>query len=660
MSATLPAPPAAGDIALVSPSPVSIAEQVFLQAWREGFTADPDMTTSEWADAYRVLVSVSSAEAGRFQMARTPYMREIVDTLSPQHPAERVVLVGGAQIGKSEGGNNWLGRTMDLSPCAMMMVQPTVDMAENYSKERIQPMIVSTPRLAKLVMENRSRDGGNTLLVKKFKGGMLKITGANSAVGLRSTPIKNLFLDEIDGYPLDVDGEGDPMALAEARTTTFPRRKIYATSTPTLKGLSRIETLYLASDQRRYFVPCPHCGHFDWMRWASIDFRNEDPETTHLLCNSCGVLIEERYKTWMLAEENGAHWRATATGDGKTAGFHVSGLYSPLGWLSWKQIVAEFLAAKNDPPKLKVWVNTRLAETYEERGDSVDPAGVMARAERYPAEVPDGVGVLVASVDVQGDRLEWKVKGYGAGEESWLIAWGQIPGDPSLEATWLEVDTLLAQHFLHASGQKLRIECMAIDSGGHHTENVYRYARSRSQRRVFAVKGGNMTGQPLVGRPTSNNPYRARLYSLCVDTGKEIVYSRLRVGTPGPGYMHMADGVVSDEYAAQLTAEKAVRKYVRGRGTVRQWIKTRARNEALDLEVYCLAALHILGQPFIRSLSGRAAKCSVRVAQQLELASAEDDADTSYPIPTPPPARPIAPTRGTAGRRGGWVKGWRK
>ncbi len=634
----------------------SAAELAFLLAWREGWKADPLLTVSEWADTYRRLSTVSSAEAGFWRTSRTPYLREIMDTLSPSHPAQRVVVVGGAQIGKTEAGLNWIGHTIHNSPGPMLMVQPTVEMAENVSKERVQPMLVSTPVLAELVSENRSRDSGNTQLVKKFRGGMLKMTGANSAVGLRATPIAKLFLDEIDGYPLDVDGEGDPMDLAEKRTTTFPRRKVLATSTPTLKGLSRIEALYLSSDQRRFFVPCPHCDHFDWIRWSSIDYRNDDPSTAHLLCGACGVLIEERHKTWML--ERG-EWRATAPGNGETVGFHLSGLYSPLGWLSWETVVAEFLAAKNDPSRLKVWVNTRLAETWEERAESVDPASLITRVERYPAEVPDGVGVLVAAVDVQGDRLEWKVKGYGAGEESWLIACAEVPGDPSLEATWLELDTVLGQTYQHTSGQKLRIECTTIDSGGHHTEMVYRYCRARVARHVYAVKGGNMTGKPLVDRATTNNPYRARLYTLCVDTGKEIVYSRLRIGSAGPGFMHLPEGVATEEYVAQLTAEKSVRKYVRGRGTVRQWIKTRARNEALDLEVYCLAALHILGQPLIRSLAARAARFSVRVAKQLELGEGAEDAAAESSVPPGPVPRPAIPPRGPA-RRGGWTRNWRK
>lgn len=640
---------------------MTVAEQVFLEAWRDGFRANRPITTSAWADQYRRLSGESSGEAGFWRTARTPYMREIMDVLSPDHPVQRVVVVGGAQVGKTEGILNWSGCTMDTAPGPMMLVQPTVDMAENFSKERVQPMIVSTPRLAELVMENRSRDSGNTLLVKRFRGGMLKITGANSAAGLRSTPIRYLGCDEVDAYPLDVDGEGDPLDLAEKRTSTFPRRKILYTSTPTLKGLSRIEREYNASDQRRYYVTCPACGHMDYMRWSSIDYRNDDPTTARLLCGACSELIEERHKPWMLEH---AEWRPTAVSDGKTFGYHLPGLLSPLGWVSWATIVEEFLRAKQDPSKLKVWVNTRLAETWEERAESVEPDSILARREAYAGEVPDGVGVLVASVDVQGDRLEWKVKGYGVGEESWLIATAQIPGDPKLEQPWHDLDVILQQEWRHVSGQRLRIECTTIDSGGHHTDMVYRYCRARAQRRVFAVKGATTVGQPLVGRPTANNPYRARLYMLCVDQGKEIVYGRLRSNTPGPGYMHMPDWV-TQEYVEQLTAEKSVRKYVRGKGSVRQWIKIRERNEALDLEVYALAALYILGPPYLRVMGTRAAKYSVRVARQLEITDPDAPggpdvapaADSpAPPIPEPPLGKQVQRPR----RRSNWVyKGWK-
>jgi phage terminase large subunit GpA-like protein len=458
-------------------------------------------------------------------------------------------------------------------------------------------------------------------------------------------PIRYLFCDEIDEYPGDVEGQGDPISLAEKRTTTFARRKVLLVSTPTLKGLSRIEREYAASDRRKYFVPCPHCQHFDWIRWENIRWENDDPKTAMLACAACGSLIEEHHKNAMLAA---GEWRPTASGDGVTAGFHLSSLYSPLGWKSWAQCVSEFLGAKEDPFRLKTWINTVLGETWEERGDSADPETILARAERYAAEVPNGVGVLVAAVDVQGDRLEAQVKGYGRGEESWLIAYSQFHGDPSREAVWHELDGFLRQPFVHQSGRKVRIECVAIDSGGHHSEQVYRFCKARVGNRVFAVRGGSERGKPVVARPTRNNRYRTPLFTLCVDTAKEMILSRLRIGTPGPGYCHLPEWTEA-EYVEQLTSEKAVRKYLRGRGTVRDWVKTRERNEALDLEVYCLAALYILGPQLVKSLPERAAKLAVPVSRTV----ASDDRESEMAAYQD---RRVAAMRA---RRGGWINSWR-
>jgi phage terminase large subunit GpA-like protein len=291
-------------------------------------------------------------------------------------------------------------------------------------------------------------------------------------------------------------------------------------------------------------------------------------------------------------------------------------------------------------------VNTVLGETWEERGDSVEPEGILARAERFAGEVPNGVGLLVAAVDVQADRLECKVKGYGAAEESWLIALTQFHGDPSRSHVWFELNQFLRTEFTHASGQKMRIECTTVDSGGHHTDEVYRFCKAHAARRVFAIRGGNLSGKPLVDRPTVHNAYRTKLFTLCVDTGKETVFARLRVGSPGPGYMHMPEWIDA-EYVAQLTAEKALRKYVKGRGSVRQWVKIRERNEALDLEVYCLAALYILGPQVIRALPQRAARWAEKPAVETAEAPSAGVGE----------ARPAALPR--PGRTG-WVRRWRK
>jgi phage terminase large subunit GpA-like protein len=629
-----------------------------LRAWASGVEPETEMTVTEWADAYRFLSSKASSEPGQWRTARTPYLAEIMDCLSVHVPVQRIVVVAGAQVGKTECGNNWIGYTVDRAPCPMLMVQPTLEMAKRASKQRITPMIEATPRLRERVKDPRSKDPGNTTFVKEFDGGLLMMTGANSAAGLRSMPIRNVFLDEVDEYPGDLEGQGDPVALAEKRTDTFSRRKILLTSTPTIAGLSRIEREYLVSDQRRYYIPCPHCGHYDFMQWTSggrsgrdghhhhIVFDREDPSSVRMCCSSCGELVPESYKTVML--ERG-EWRPTAKGDGRTRGYHIPALLSPSGWKSWQSCVEDFLRAKEDRFALKTWVNTTLGETYEDEGDSVDKGSLRARARPYNEEVPAGVGALTAAVDVQGDRLEVAVYGWGAGEESWLVAFSQFYGSPATSGPWQELDTFLNRTFMHESGKPMKIISTCVDSGGHHTEYVYRYCKARLNRRVFAVKGSNLVGLPLVQRPHTGNRYGVPLFMLCVDTGKDIVMSRLMIRSKAPGFVNLPDWV-DDEFLAQLTAEKSVRKYVKGRGTVREWVKLRERNEALDLTVYALAALHICGPDFIRSLGTRAS----RMLDPDKAPIIESDV-----LPGTLSSAPQLPTGATFRRPGKWMD-WRR
>ena len=313
------------------------------RAWREGLTPDPLLSVSEWSDRHRVLSSKASAEPGRWRTQRTPYLKEIMNCLSPTSPVARVVFMKGAQCGATEAGSNWIGYVIHHAPGPMMAVWPTVDMAKRNSKQRIDPLIEESPALAERIAPARSRDSGNTILAKEFRGGVLVMTGANSAVGLRSMPVRYLFLDEVDGYPLDVEGEGDAISLAEARTRTFARRKIFIVSTPTIAGVSAIEREYQASDQRRYFLPCPHCGHAQWLRFEQLRWERGQPQTAAYVCEACEEPIAEHHKTWMLEQ---GEWRAQVPENGaKTAGFNLSSLYSPVDWRSWRDIAAAWESA---------------------------------------------------------------------------------------------------------------------------------------------------------------------------------------------------------------------------------------------------------------------------------------------------------------------------
>jgi phage terminase large subunit GpA-like protein len=621
------------------------------RTWKH-YEPPPDLTVSEWALRNRILPKGTTSRPGPFKPEK--FQIEMMDVvLDPL--VHEVVIQKSTQVGYSDAViNNICGYFVDADPKPIMLVQPTIDNAKDYGKKRITPMIENCPALREKIKPPTSRRAGNTLALKEFPGGFLKLTGANSGAGLRSDPVPIVLFDEVDGYPIDVDGEGDPVAIGTRRTDGYADYKIVKGSTPAKpKGISPIERDFLRSDMRRFHVPCPFCSVKQPLWWRdpvskmyrlfySVDKDNQvDPASVAYVCSACQKNIPERFKQQML---NGGNWVAEFP-ERSTVGFHINALYSP--WReNWHALAQEWHEAnkENNPEKLKAFINLRLGETWEEQGDAVEALALKGRLEAYQAEVPDGVGLLTAAVDVQGDRLECVVKGWGAGEESWLIAYQQLFGDPGQEAVWNELDSFLLSTWEHPSGQKVKITCTMIDSGGLHTDSVYRFVRARQGRRIFALKGSSESGKEILGKFSINNQYRVKLWLIGTDTAKDRIFARMKIPAPGPGFMHLPD-FIEDEYLAQLTSEKAVRRYRRGKGTIREYIKTRARNEALDLEVYVLAGLYVLGQATIRKLG--------ELAAALRL----------------PPSEP--PTGGSGGQQGGspggpgragggtsWVQGW--
>ena len=585
---------------------------VWRAAFMDGLRPEQPLTVSEWSDRYRRLSSKASAEPGPWRTNRTPYLREPMDCLSTTSSVQRVVMMFAAQTGKTESGANWLGYVIDHAPGPMLLVQPTVEMAKRLSKQRLESLVTETPCLAAKIAPSRSRDSGNTMFSKEFPGGMMLLTGANSATGLRSTPCRYIFCDEVDAFPLDVDGEGDPVSLAEKRATTFARRKILLTSTPTVKDFSRIEAEFQRSDQRRFYVPCPSCGAMQWLKWPQLKWEKNDPATAAYECEHCHERFAEIHKPAMLRQ---GEWRATAPSDGKTAGFHLSGLYSPLGWLSWADMVDDFLRAKADAPMLKSFVNTRLAETWEEDfASKVSADALLERCEPYAAgRLPEGALAVTIGVDVQGgggsagDRLAVSVWAWGREEEGWLIDHQEIYGDPCRPEVWKQLDLLVLHDWEHVSGAKLRADVVAIDSGGHATAEVYQYARERQAMGVIAIKGQSQRGKPPIGKATKVDisaqgrtlKRGAQVFPVGGDTVKTTLFGRLKHNERGPGYLHF-HAQTGSEYFEQLTAEKQALRYVKG-FPVREWVKKpSARNEALDCLVYSYAGLHRLYQKFDR------------------------------------------------------------
>ena len=637
--------------------------------WADGIRLDPVRTVSEWSDEKRVLNQRSAAEPGKWRTSRTPYLQAIMDDLSAHSPVERVTFMKGAQIGGTEAGNNWIGYQIDQAPGPGMVVQPTVDMGKRWSKQRLAPMIEDMECLRAKVKDSRSRDSGNTTLSKEFDGGILIVAGANSASGLRSMPVKNLMLDEVDAYPYDVDGEGDPIELAINRTKTFARRKILMVSTPTTKGASRIERAYNDGDRRRYHVPCPHCEErqpleFRQLQWSKDEDGNHLPETAQYACVHCGALIDEHHKTWML--EHG-EWVAEGTANDKHHSYHINSLYSPLGWESWASIVQKFLDAKNDASLLKTFANTIEGLPFEEDGDKVDRHALMDRAEDYPlGTVPMGGLVLTAGVDVQDNRLEVVTWAHGM-REKWPIDYQVFFGSPGESALWQQLDDYLRAPFPHAAGTELTIQAAAIDSGGHFTQQVYDFCRLRKQRHVIAVKGASTKGKPILGKPSGvdvsihGKTIRngAEVWMVGTDTAKSLIYSWLKIEQPdADGYVHFSK-YLPETFYAQLTAEKLTTRYHKG-FPILEWFKPRGvRNEVLDCTVYALAAFWLLGLHRWRPAQWRQLEARVQpptrdlFADAAQQAEQEEVAEVIQAVPPPRSRRGRRP--GRMPRRGGFV-----
>jgi len=491
--------------------------------------------------------------------------------------------------------NNMLGYVIDKEPSPILIVYPTLEMGQAWSKDRLSPMLRDTGCIQRKVSDVASRESENTIMHKGFDGGHLTISGANSAASLASRPVRVVLCDEVDRYPVTAGTEGDPVRLAFKRCATFWNRKKLVTSTPTVRGISRIERFWDESDKRLFYVPCPHCDVYQVLSWKNVRWpKAEDgsyqTDKACYICEFCQKPITDGDKPGSLAK---GEWRKTAQSKG-VAGFHINELYSP--WVSFREMAEDFLEAKKSPDTLQVFINTSLGEVWDESGETISDEGLMARREQYYAEIPEEVVVLTCGVDVQDDRIEAEVVGWGPGEESWNVVSQMFHGDPAKPEVWQDLDLFLQKDFQHEVGCKLKIACTCIDSGGHHTQAVYSFVKQRQHRRIFAVKGSNQPGRPIVGRYTTGNNMRVKLFPIGTDTAKELVYGRLKIESPGPSFCHFP--IDRDmEYFKQLTAEKMVQKFSMGKLT-RKWVAVRKRNEALDMRIYATAALYILNPDF--------------------------------------------------------------
>ena len=550
----------------------------------------PIRTVSQWADAHRVLTSKGSGEPGQWRTSRTPYLGEVMDCLSTHHPAQRIVLKFSAQVGKTEASLNWLGYIIDHAPGPTLVVLPTLEVRKRWVRQRLDPLRRETPALRAILGEKRSRDTTQSEEMFEFPGGLCVIGGANSAASLSSMPIRYVICDEVDRFPWEAGQEGDPLGLVDERTKTSPGRKVLLVSTPTIAGLSRIDDEYAASDQRRYHVPCPHCGQRQPLTWRDAEdqlslVHHESTGRTTYRCAHCAEEIDEHHKTAMLAQ---GLWHPTHP-ERPVRGYALNGLYSPTGLgFTWAEIWQKWQEAHGDTARLKRFTNTTLGECWQEEGDSLDPLSLLARLETDPGRRPPTV--RCAGIDVQKDRLEATLVDIGAGEEAWFVDHLILPGDTALPEVWQHLSEQLT-----AAGT----QAAAVDTG-YNPSSGYDFCSHHPW--ALPIKGVTGTHRPIV---EDERQRRQRLrhqrrrgiavYLIGVDQAKSLLYARCRLKEPGPGYLHWPNNpAFDDEYFAQLAAEKLITK-VRGTRAYAEWVKTRSRNEALDCALYALAAYRLHG-----------------------------------------------------------------
>lgn len=575
-----------------------------ISAFFDGLKPEPRLTVSEWADSYRYLSSEASAEPGPWRTDRVPFQREIMDDLSATSPVEEIIVMKGAQVASTECGCNWIGYVIDMAPGPMLSVMPTDDTIVRNSRVRINPMIEATPRLKAKVAGKKSRSGDNNTYFKAFPGGQLIMTGANSAAALRSLPIRYLFLDEIDAYPSDLDGEGSPVKLAEKRTSTYSRRKIYKISTPTIKGQSLIEAEFATTDQRYYFVPCPECNEYQVLKFDNLKWDAGRPHTVLYHCTECGSGFGERHKPWMLAR---GEWRATKPENSNPVrkGYHLSALYSPLGWYSWAKAAADFEKAQTDPNEMKTFVNTVLGESYEAPGDSPPWENIFNRREPRAFNKPmSEVAFITAGVDVQKDRLELEIVGWMPGKTSQSLDYRVLYGSTDQPQVWEDLGKVLNERWEKDDGTALGLRLMGVDSG-YNTSHVYEFAAKHGATRVIPLKGSDKLDVPVSNpapihytqkgkRLRSVNVWRVGVGYLKSELYSYLALEKREDGTAPSGYCYFPQH--PPDYFKGLTSEKLERTLSPKGYASYVWKKPPGvRNEALDCRVYARACASVLG-----------------------------------------------------------------
>ena len=684
-TALLVPPEEEAGLGLFDPDAAPATDPSALEAWdafvralfSEVFRPKPRIRVSEWAERNRYLSKETSNEAGAWRNRRTPYLVKIMDAFSDPEVRE-IVVRKSRRVGFTEGViGNCIGYVIDQDPGPILVLQPTLGDAEDWSKKQLAPLFRDSPCLAVKIPESHGRDVGNTILDKEFSGGSLTIRGAKSPRTFRRVTSRYVFFDEVSAFEVSAGKEGDPVKLGEGRADSYPNRKLVKGSTPGVKGHCRISKDLARTDQQKWKVPCPHCGVLQELRWGGPDAPygikwdrtvhcagcgrqlaeegpcpdckseqrelHDHPETAYYLCEANGCVIEERDKEAMVLAGD---WFPTREGVPGVRGFDgPNALVSLISdKAKWPSLVQEWLDAQGDPELLQVFINQILALEWEERNDEVAPTALEKRIENFDGKVPAGVGVLTGSVDGQGTWVELAVWGWGAREEAWNIRHLRVQGDPDRPEVWERLSALLAEEYEHVSGRKMHLEVTGIDSGdGKTTQSVYAYVKGKEGAGIYAIKGKEGR-TPELQRQRRANKYGVRLWTIATWGFKDALFRRLQFQRPGPGYLHFcrqADPTGMDaEYFAQFGGEVAVT-----RGRERSYKRIRA-NEAIDLWVYARAALHMLGPAVTGHLAELADDLAAPITEEeKEKAAAAEEQDAAADEPR-------------RRRRSGWATNW--
>ncbi len=624
----------------------------------------------EWSERERQLLEGVSSIPGKFRAL--PYQRKLLEVITHRQYAEHVWMIASQTI-KTESINCVIGYFMDADPCGIMVVYPTIDRAKDYSKKKLSRMIRGTPVLRRKVREARTRDSGNTVLSKEFPGGDIIISGSNSPSSLRSSSRRVVIQDEIDSYEASAGSEGDPCALADTRAENFSNAIFIKASTPTIRGLSRIEEKFEGSTKHRYHVPCPHCGAKQTLKWAQVRWEQDKPETAAYFCEKCDQPWTDAQRIKAIYD---GEWIAEFP-ERRRFGAHLSGLYRLIGLKdTYQNFLHEFAAVFLDrkhagEQAIKAWQNTFLAETYEEQAYRIAPEDVSNRCESYADNpVPDGVLVVTAGADVQKDRIEVELVGWGIDEESWGLGKIVLVGDPEKDEVWSRLAEVLNRKFKTAGGVELPIQRAFVDMQ-YKTPMVLKFCQKRITQGVYPCRGLSRTGlnlPPLLpARPSTNNKLRLPHWNIGVTIAKSTIYDRMKLPVPGARTMHFPEGYGYDEdHFKQLVSERVMIRYSFGQAYyLFEKDNQHIRNEALDLRVYAYAALQsLMPINWVKLAANIAAR--EKQLQPAQAAPEKKPEEKVFDLNPPadaqpkPAAKPFGGFKHSFGGRKGFVGGWRR